>query len=447
MTLPFALAVFGWVSTATGGGQTVLTRGCLDITCPQSRTNIVCGGWIVDDHGISVSNHCPEVPTPSISVRCNPPAGAVLGQGVRTATCDVLTNGAFVATCVFTLAVESTLPKAIMECPTNRVFILPCETNRLCVAYDLPTVTNGVLVECSPPPGTCFPVGVSWVGCRATNDCGALTECSFAVTVTREAPLSIRWATSNSIYMFVPCESNCVPVTYPPPLVTNGTLIACTPPSGTCFPLGVTFGLCRATNDCGDSAYCFFDVKLWRAEPPVILCPTDIEASFQGVACATNNCLTVNYPLPEVRGGTLIECTPPPGTCFLANPPGTTHRVVCRATNECGASAQCAFSIRMYGDPQGPRIYCVGFQAFTNACGSGCVPVFYREPIAVLGTGRCSVPQGACLPVGTTLVHCVATNACGFDSECFFEIRVYAGSSPPPPTLRVVQQAEQYFLF
>ena len=200
MVLHLTLAVFTWASaTSTGSGQTILTRGCLVITCPAARTNFACGEWVVDDHGLSVSNQCPDVPTPSISVSCYPPPGAVLGVGTWGASCNVLTNGAWVATCVFDLVVKSTLPLAIMECPTNRLFVIPCETNCVPLNYDLPTVTNGVLMECQPPPGTCFPVGARRVHCHATNDCGASSLCTFDVTVRREAPLEIRCGTSDIV--------------------------------------------------------------------------------------------------------------------------------------------------------------------------------------------------------------------------------------------------------
>lgn len=446
----YFLTALAWASgTSTGNSQTVLTKGCLVITCPASRTNFACGEWVVDDHGMSVSNQCAEVPTSSISVNCYPPPGAVLGVGTWGASCVVLTNGMFAARCEFYLVVKSTLPPASMECPTNRLFIIPCETETNCVPlnYDLPTVSNGILVNCDPPPGTCFPIGGRRVHCSATNDCGALSECSFDVTVTREAPLSISGIIDT--YRLIPCESNCAPVTYPPPVVTNGTLVSCIPPSGTCFPIGWNSVSCRATNECGDLAIWGFSVRV-IAEPPVIQCPTN-ENELYSIAPCGSTCEPVNYPLPEVRGGTLIECIPPPGTCFPAPRPFSSlvvHRVVCGATNDCGGLAQCGFDVRVYRaqDP-GPRFRVPPFQTFTNSCGSDCAIVSYPLPYVANGwLLGCSVPSGSCMPVGTNSVRCVATNLCGYTSEEWFELRVVQGK-PPPPTLRIVRQEDLHFLF
>ena len=41
----------------------------------------------------------------------------------------------------------------------------------------------------------------------------------------------------------------------------------------------------------------------------------------------------------------------------------------------------------------------------------------------------------------------MATNACGFTWEEFFELRVVQGSRPPPPTIRIVRQEDLHFLF
>jgi hypothetical protein len=43
---------------------------------------------------------------------------------------------------------------------------------------------------CSPPSGSVFPLGVTWVTCTATNVCGDLATCEFAVTVKQP---SSRW--------------------------------------------------------------------------------------------------------------------------------------------------------------------------------------------------------------------------------------------------------------
>jgi len=127
--------------------------------------------------------------------------------------------------------------------------------------------------------------------------------------------------------------------------------------------------------------------------------------------------------------------------------------VTCRATNDCGGSASCAFNIRVSQDqfqfrepfffPLAPRDV-----ALTNQCGSSCVPTpAYQLPTLYYGwLDRCTPPSGTCLPVGTHQVICRATNTCGQQTSTGFYVRVVEGR-PPPPTIRIVKEEDLHFLF
>ena len=151
-------------------------------------------------------------------------------------------------------------------------------------------------------------------------------------------------------------------------------------------------------------------------------------------------CVTVDYALPEVRGGTLIECNPPPGTCFptAGNVGGNiVHPVTCRASNDRGALAQCAFSIRVIQDGNQFRNPSFEFEprsrVFTNHCGSGCIPAAYQLPLVWYGAlESCSPPPGTCLPVGTHQVICRATNECRLSASIAFNVLVFPGSGQLP---------------
>lgn len=452
MAQQFALGALALgMATSSADGQTVVTNGCIVITFPPNQTNIVCAaGWVIDDYAVGVSNRCSGGTTSQVEVQCQPPPGAMIPVGVQEVYCRASTNGIVFASRPFLRVVESALPLPFVQSPSNQVVIAPCVTNCAPATYDQPAVTGGTMVECSPPSGTCFPIGFNRVTCTATNQCGSAASIYFSITVTRETPLSIVYG-SPSFGLLAPCASNCVPVTYTLPVVTNGTLISCTPPSGACFPQGYTDVICRATNECGDRLSCGFFIRV-IAEPPVIQCPTN--ALYVFPPCDMP-CVAVNYALPEVMCGT-IECIPPPGTCFPApGPPGgsTVYTILCRATNDDGLRTACAFDIRLYQDPMLFAPPWFGWPPVnlihTNECGSGCVPVLYRPPIAVHGSVRgCNPPPGACLPVGTHLVRCWADNGyCGAITNSFY-VRVVQGSTPPPViTLRIVPQGSFYRLY
>jgi len=323
-------------------------------------------------------------------------------------------------------AVRMGLPPG--PCPTPVISCPPDITATTCsncarVLYPLPTVTPATAsLVCVPPPGSCFPVGTTVVTCTASDNCGA-AQCSFRVTVVLAPPISIECPT-NPIVVTVPCGTNCVPVNYPPPVVNNGTLVGCNPPSGACLPVGLHTVTCRATNDCGSVAGCEFQIRVnpSQGNPPSIQCPPDISVT------TCSNCAVVNYAVPVGGPGVTVTCAPPPGHCF----PIGSSVVTCTATDNCGASATCSFKVEVRDVPPA-TITCPSNIVVTLPCGSNCVPVIYPAPV-VSGGGLlgCIPPSGACLPVGIHAVTCRATNVCGDVSGCEFQIRVNPGQGNPP---------------
>jgi hypothetical protein len=81
----------------------------------------------------------------------------------------------------------------------------------------------------------------------------------------------------------------------------------------------------------------------YDATPPVIVCPGDLTAT----ACDTNGAV-VNFTVTATDncpGPVIVQCTPPSGSVF---PPGTTT-VTCVATDACGNTATCNFTVTVAG--------------------------------------------------------------------------------------------------
>jgi Family of unknown function (DUF6345)/HYR domain len=354
---------------------------------------------------------------------CSPPPGACLTPGITTVTCIATNRCGDRDLCRFDVRViqgQGEPPQIL--CPTNLTFTT-C-SNCTVVNYALPVVNNGELVRCNPPRGTCFPLGVTAVVCEASNAC-ARSECTFTITVRPVPPPSILCPTNDVIFT-APCNSNCVPVTYGLPPVLGGGIAVCTPPQGTCLPIGIHAIVCVATNMCGDRDVCQFLVRVvpGQGPPPEIICPNDITVT------TCSNCVAVNYPLPTVSNGVLIGCTPPPTFCF---PLGATI-VSCGASNAC-ARSECKFTVTVRPVPP-PTIQCPSNVVVTVPCGSNCVPVVYPLPTVSNGTLiGCNPPQGTCLPVGNYVVICRATNTCGAVAACEFPVHVIQGQGQPPRIL------------
>jgi hypothetical protein len=387
-----------------------------EIICPTNITVTTCSNCTVVNYSAPVVNN-------GVLVKCLPPSGSCFPLGVTAVVCEA-SNPCARAECTFTVTVRPVPPPNI-QCPTNIVtFTVPCGSNCVPVTYGIPPVTGGSILVCTPPPGACLPVGLQTITCVATNICGDRDVCQFQVRVVQGQGEPPHIVCPNDLT--VTTCSNCTVVTYPAPIVGNGMLAGCNPPSGFCFPLGVTTVTCIATNPC-DRAECKFTVTVRPVPPPLIQCPTN--QIVVTLPCGSN-CVPVVYPLPTVINGTLVGCNPPSGTCL----PAGNHPVVCRATNDCGFVVGCEFIVRVIpADGHPPSIICPTNElTFTIPCGSNCVPVFYPLPPVLNGALQsCNPPPGTCLPAGIHPITCVATNPCDRD-VCTFTVRVVEGQTQPP---------------
>lgn len=388
------------------------------IQCPSDITLLTCSNSAV------VVYPSPVVNPAGTTVICNPPSGTVLPLGSHAVVC-IASNQCGVAQCSFKVEVRPVPPPTI-QCPTAPIIVTaPCSSNCVPVNYPLPGVGNGALARCEPPPGTCLSVGVYTVTCIATNDCRDRAVCEFTVRVVQGQGEPPRITCPND--MVVSTCSNCVPVFYPAPIVNNGVLVKCNPPSGTCLPLGASVVTCVATNPCGVSE-CKFTVTVRPVPPPAIQCPTN--PIVLTIPCSSN-CVPVTYPAPEVVNGTLAGCNPPPGACL----PAGVHTITCVATNRCGERDVCRFEVRVIeGQGQPPIIRCPPDQVVV-ACSNECAIVHYPAPVVVNGAlAKCDPPPGSCLPPGVHTIRCEATNACDA-AKCEFKVTVL--KDEPNPRLSI----------
>jgi hypothetical protein len=383
------------------------------IQCPPDQTILTCSNSAV------LLYPAPVVNPPGTTVVCVPPPGVLRPLGSHAVTC-IASNQCGTVQCSFKVEVRPVPPPTI-TCPSNITITLPCPSNCIQVAYAPPTVVNGTLVGCSPPPGGCLTPGITTVTCLATNRCGDRDICSFEVRVIQGQGPPPQIICPNDMTVTT-CSNTCQVVTYPAPVVVNGVLVKCTPPSGSCFPIGVNTVVCEASNACG-RVECSFDITVRRVPPPSILCPTN-ELTFT-MPC-NSNCVPVTYGL-LVSGGEIVACTPPSGTCL----PAGLHTITCIATNICGDRDICQFRVRVVpGQGLPPQMICPNDITVTTC--SNCVVVNYALPIVNNGVLiGCNPPPTFCFPIGTTTVTCEASNACA-RAECKFNVIV---RPVPPPTI------------
>jgi hypothetical protein len=216
------------------------------------------------------------------------------------------------------------------------------------------------------------------------------------------------------------------------PAAPSGPTVVCNPPSGSSFPIGTTTVTCRATNECGFSDSCRFQVTVeGDQEPPRIVCPNGI----QEWTCT--NGAVVNYTVTatdDTDTNVTIVCNPPSGSVF---PVGTTI-VTCTATDDCGRTDRCEFPVRVIKD-SGPPVLTCSSNIVVWTCDTAGDQTRAKVDYVVTATDDCDTnvtivcnpPSGSDFLEGLTPVDCVATDDCGNRAECRFFVTVRVDREAP----------------
>lgn len=246
---------------------TVTVAPCT-IKCPNDviahiGTNATtCGG--------NVSYPPPDVAGGCGPATCNPASGSFFSVGTTVVSCSIGggANCSFNVTVVDDAAPRITCPNSIVTAPS------PGQSSAV-VNYPAAVVTDncpGATVQCSPPTGSRFPLGTTFVTCTAIDTSSNSAACVFSVIVVDSerpvitCPANVAVGTQSG-------QTSAV-VNYPPPNVSDnssGVTSGCLPASGSSFPLGVTTVTCTATDAAGNKSSCSFTVSVGGPVAKVII--------------------------------------------------------------------------------------------------------------------------------------------------------------------------------
>src|SRR6185369_12184509 len=204
--------------------------------------------------------------------------------------------------------------------------------------------------------------------------------------------------------------------------VDGAPVVSCAPASGTTFPFGTTTVHCSATDATGNSATDSFDVVVGDSTDPSLTLPGTIVAEATSGSGAV-----VSYTVgvsDSVDPGPTVTCAPASGATF---PLGTTS-VTCNASDAAGNTSAGSFDV-VVRDTTDPVLGGVpGDKSVTTANPSG-ASVAWSAPTAhdtVSGNlaVTCSPDSGSTFPVGTTTVHCSASDGAGNSASASFRVTV-----------------------
>ncbi len=324
----------------------------------------------------------------------------------------------------------------VITCPAN--VVQANDANQCGAVVNYPAPTDNMMcgpIVCSPASGSFFPVGTTTVTCMEDiilqdPEGNPIPSCSFTVTVQdTQAPAITCPANVTQSNDANQCGAV---VTFAAPTVSDncpgvGTP-ACTPTSGSFFPVGTTTVTCTVADASPDSVdgTCSFTVTVNDTQAPTITCPANVTQGNDANQCGA----VVNYTAPTASDncpGVGVVCTPAAGSFF---PVGTTS-VSCTATDATGNTATCGFTVTV-NDTQAPTITCpaniVTSGTDTATCALSGV-VNYPAPTVSdncpgVGVPVCVPASGSTFPEGTTTVTCTVADAAGNTATCSFTVTV-----------------------
>src|SRR4029077_18154108 len=116
-------------------------------------------------------------------------------------------------------------------------------------------------VMANPPSGSTFPVGTNTVFVTASDNCGQTNTCSFSVIVKPSTNPPINLPCSTNITALATCSNGAT--VFFSVNATGGCStpnIMATPPSGSSFPIGTNTVMVTASDTCGTTTNCSFQV-------------------------------------------------------------------------------------------------------------------------------------------------------------------------------------------
>jgi hypothetical protein len=204
---------------------------------------------------------------PSPVVACDPASGHPFPLGSSRVNCSARDAAGNQTTASFTVTVTRTPPTLTVPVHQTTEATNPTGAIVAFTAAATDVIDATIPVVCAPASGSMFPLGTTTVTCSAANSAKLTSTQTFAVDVVDTAPPVLSQASVN----LVAAGPSGARAAYGPlvsDLVSGSALpVACTPPSGSMFPIGSTDVTCRATDGAGNGGQVTFKVIVAHTAP------------------------------------------------------------------------------------------------------------------------------------------------------------------------------------
>jgi hypothetical protein len=357
-------------------------------------------------------------------VSCTPASGSTFGFGTTTVHCSTQDAAGNPAEKSFEITVRDTAAPVIGA--VTDLTVEAVSADGATVTYTAPTAVDTVDgerdVTCTPSSGTTFGLGVTPVVCTASDTRGNSRSRTFLVHVedTTSPVLLLPGAVTaeatdadGALVEYVATAEDAVDGPKAP---------SCTPTSGSRFPLGETTVTCAVTDAAGHTTTGTFLVRVADTTPPQLLdVPTQVTAE-----ATSSDGAAVTYAVPtahdSVDGPVEVNCVPPPGATF----PIGTSVVRCTAADAAGNVTARVFAVGVL-DTTGPELT-LPADTVVEASGPSGATVQFAATATDLVDGdvapECDRVSDSTFQIGTTTVHCTATDAAGNKATGSFQVTV-----------------------
>lgn len=309
----------------------------------------------------------------------------------------------------------------IVSCPADTTVGNDPDQCGAVVNFDAEVIDNcpGSSVCCTPPPGTFFPLGTTFVTCIGSDAAGNTDTCTFNVVVI-DTTNPVITCSSDTTVVNDPGQCGAI-VEFNTSASDNcASSVNCIPSSGTFFSVGSTLVVCMAADVAGNGDICSLLVVVNDSEAPSVSCPSDVVVGNDAGLCGA----VVNFEVAATDNcpGLTVTSEPPSGYLFDI---GITD-VQAITVDASGNADTCQFTVTV-SDTTKPVVVCPpDIDVFNDSGLYGAVVDFEFS-----ATDNCpgvvasaSPPPGTLFPIGITQVEVIAIDSAGNADTCYFNVTV-----------------------